>query len=258
MATHDVLEVLSFDRSKGMKKCRRPFVREKIATEKAEALDKNFCKKDPETGIQKQIRCLACYCQMESCKALKAHLKGEKHNKAVETYIPESEKVMRPLRQLISDFDGHIFALNKVQEFISPHSDDEKGKAKIPVYKCLVFPCGGAYGASEDFFKHLCSKGHADSFIKQEKLVGHVDMNTRDQLSSKDVSLIEVIEDKARYWIQRNHNTKEVGRRFILYFTTAAFQLMHMTNDLTVFCKLSMIHFLQQYDRARWYHNFFS
>ena len=42
-------------------------------------LPQNFCKKDPNTGLQKQLRCQVCRCLMESPKALKCHLQSAKH-----------------------------------------------------------------------------------------------------------------------------------------------------------------------------------
>ena len=45
-------------------------------------LPKNFCRKDPSTGVQKMIKCLACESQIEAVDTLKAHLKGQKHLKA--------------------------------------------------------------------------------------------------------------------------------------------------------------------------------
>ena len=43
------------------------------------SLPLNFCKKDAKTGLQKQLRCQACKCLMESTNALKAHLNSQKH-----------------------------------------------------------------------------------------------------------------------------------------------------------------------------------
>ena len=71
------LQILHFDRSSGAKKCRTPFKTEPLSLEDAETLDKNFCKKDPDSGVQKQIKCLACRCQIEASSALKSHLKGK-------------------------------------------------------------------------------------------------------------------------------------------------------------------------------------
>ena len=45
-------------------------------------LPKSFCRKDPSTGVQKMIKCLACESQIEAVDMLKAHLKGQKHQKA--------------------------------------------------------------------------------------------------------------------------------------------------------------------------------
>ena len=42
-------------------------------------LPKDFCKKDTKTGIQKQLKCLACKCLIECTNALKSHLQSAKH-----------------------------------------------------------------------------------------------------------------------------------------------------------------------------------
>ena len=42
-------------------------------------LPKDFCKKDINSGIQRQFRCMACACLMESTNALKGHLDSAKH-----------------------------------------------------------------------------------------------------------------------------------------------------------------------------------
>ncbi len=97
------IDVLHFDRSV-RKKCRFPNHRENLvdilkesekkfekesekkfeSIEKTlEGLPKNFCKKDLKTGIQKQFECQACKCLIESLLALQAHIKGEKHSKAM-------------------------------------------------------------------------------------------------------------------------------------------------------------------------------
>ena len=55
-ATKECLQVLHFNRSSGNKKCRTPFKTEKLLIEDVEKLQRNFCKKDPVTGVQKQIR----------------------------------------------------------------------------------------------------------------------------------------------------------------------------------------------------------
>ena len=52
----ECLQVLHFNRSSGNKKCRIPFKTEKLLIEDVEKLQRNFCKKDPVTGVQKQIR----------------------------------------------------------------------------------------------------------------------------------------------------------------------------------------------------------
>ena len=42
-------------------------------------LPKDFCKKDNSSGFQRQFRCRACACLMESTNALKGHLDSAKH-----------------------------------------------------------------------------------------------------------------------------------------------------------------------------------
>ena len=92
------IDVLHFDRSV-RKKCRFPNHRENLvdilkesekefeSIEKSlEGLPKNFCKKDLKTGIQKQFECQACKCLIESLLALQAHIKGEKHAKAMSEF----------------------------------------------------------------------------------------------------------------------------------------------------------------------------
>ena len=83
----ECLQILHFDRTSGKKKCRTPFKIEELLVSDVEKMDKNFCKKHPQTGVQKQIKCLACNCQIEAAQALKDHLKGEKHAKQLATYI---------------------------------------------------------------------------------------------------------------------------------------------------------------------------
>jgi hypothetical protein len=96
------IDVLHFDRTV-RKKCRFPTNRENlVAIQQAkveekqidsvekfvENLPRNFCKKDFKTGIQKQFECQACQCLMESLQALTAHVKGEKHAKAILEFVP--------------------------------------------------------------------------------------------------------------------------------------------------------------------------
>ena len=83
----ECLQILHFDRTSGKKKCRTPFKIEELLVSDVEKMDKHFCKKHPQTGVQKQIKCLACNCQIEAAQALKDHLKGEKHAKQLATYI---------------------------------------------------------------------------------------------------------------------------------------------------------------------------
>ena len=96
------IDVLHFDRTV-RKKCRFPNCRENLveilkesskgkefeSVEKSlEGFPKNFCKKDLKTGIQKQFECLACKCLIESLLGLMAHIKGEKHAKAILDFKP--------------------------------------------------------------------------------------------------------------------------------------------------------------------------
>ena len=77
MTMNDFLQVFHFDRSSGGKKCKTPFKIEPLSSDAAKDLKKNFCKKNPETGVQKQIKCLACDCRIEAIAALTHHLIGE-------------------------------------------------------------------------------------------------------------------------------------------------------------------------------------
>ena len=71
-----LLEIHYFDRTSGHKKCKLPFKVEPLPLADVEDLNKNFCKKNPETGVQKQFKCLPCVCRIEASVALKQHLKG--------------------------------------------------------------------------------------------------------------------------------------------------------------------------------------
>ena len=71
-----LLEIHYFDRTSGHKKCKLPFKVEPLPLADVEGLNKNFCKKNPETGVQKQFKCLPCVCRIEAAVALKQHLKG--------------------------------------------------------------------------------------------------------------------------------------------------------------------------------------
>ena len=71
-----LLEIHYFDRTSGHKKCKLPFKVEPLPLADVEELKKNFCKKNPETGVQKQFKCLPCVCRIEASVALKQHLKG--------------------------------------------------------------------------------------------------------------------------------------------------------------------------------------
>lgn len=70
------LQIFHFNRKSGAKKCKTPFKVQPLTTKDALELDKNFCRKDPETGVQKQVKCLACDCRIEAITALQQHLKG--------------------------------------------------------------------------------------------------------------------------------------------------------------------------------------
>lgn len=72
----ECFQVLYFDRTNGNKKCRTAIKIEDISIKEVNDLEKNFCKKDPKTGIQKQIRCLACQCLIQATQTLREHLKG--------------------------------------------------------------------------------------------------------------------------------------------------------------------------------------
>lgn len=210
----DILEVLYYDRSSGLKKCRTPFKLEPLPLEKVEELRKNFCKKDPKTGVQKLIRCLACQCQIEAAGALKDHLNGEKHAKAAEKFVPRPKKVDQTLEDFINETDHFVLGLEKVEEFVLP-SDE----SAVRLYKCQVFDCDGAFGTPEVFFKHLVSPDHGDNYFKELDFRGHVDQDTRNKHHCIDVSKMVTIRDSERYWIQRNRSTvRRVSRRFSLHY----------------------------------------
>ena len=197
----DCLQILHFDRSKGMKKCKTPFKTEPLKVIEAETLDKNFCKKNPDTGVQKQIKCLACRCQIEASSALKSHLKGDKHNKALETYVPRPVQTPKTLKMLTEEYNGFVLGLEKIVEF---RVEDPKDEGLLPIYQCQVSDCDGALGEPEDFFKHLASTQHADNYFKEMDWKGHVDQDTRESHSCKDFSKVKLLNDPDQYWTQHN------------------------------------------------------
>ena len=72
-----IFQIHYFDRTSGHKKCKLPFKSEPLPVSDVEKLEKNFCKKNPQTGVQKQFKCLPCNCRIEASVALKQHLKGK-------------------------------------------------------------------------------------------------------------------------------------------------------------------------------------
>ena len=55
-----IFQIHYFDRTSGHKKCKLPFKSEPLPVSDVEKLEKNFCKKNPQTGVQKQFKCLPC------------------------------------------------------------------------------------------------------------------------------------------------------------------------------------------------------
>ena len=197
-----------------MKKCKTPFKTEPLKVIDAQTLDKNFCKKNPETGVQKQIKCLACRCQIEASSALKSHLKGDKHNKALETYVPRPVQAPKTLKMLIEEYDGFILGLEKIVEFRV--DKDSKDEELLPIYQCQVPDCDSFLGEPEDFFKHLTSTQHADNYFKDLDWKGHVDQDTRESHSCKDFSKVQLVNDPDKYWIHHNKLKTETQKRKLL------------------------------------------
>ena len=197
-----------------MKKCKTPFKTEPLKVIDAQTLDKNFCKKNPNTGVQKQIKCLACRCQIEASSALKSHLKGDKHNKALETYVPRPVQAPKTLKMLIEEYDGFILGLEKIVEFRV--DKDSKDEELLPIYQCQVPDCDSFLGEPEDFFKHLTSTQHADNYFKDLDWKGHVDQDTRESHSCKDFSKVQLVNDPDMYWIHHNKLKTETQKRKLL------------------------------------------
>ena len=128
-----VIEVWHFDRSKGctnigLRKKTQPckvdpiFVALKVSDkdcsdallcDKEDEISKhipfsqipqNFCKKDISTGWQKQLRCQACRCLMESTNALKCHLQSTKHTENFTAFV--SGKNLNQLASTESKIDN--------------------------------------------------------------------------------------------------------------------------------------------------------
>ena len=116
---HSCVVVCSYSRGTSNKKCRNPILTKSlkdvlsstVTTSSGEdigsvveglleggpaaalaALPKTLCKKDAETGVQKQLKCVACNTQMEALDALKAHLGGQKHQKNFLSFIEYKSK----------------------------------------------------------------------------------------------------------------------------------------------------------------------
>ena len=132
----------------------------------------------------------------------KSNLLGERHLEKLEKYVPRPPPKRKTLEELVLNYDGICVGLSKVEEFTLIES---KNQEDFPMYKCQVFDCDGAFGDSETFFRnHLISVAHCDNFFKELGFLGHVDQDTRQAHSSKDLSSIIKIKDAERYWIQRN------------------------------------------------------
>ena len=71
-------------------------------------LPQNFCKKDVKTGFQKQLRCQACKCLMESTNALKAHLQSQKHNDNFDAYHKQDTSVYSTHVDVINNSNSAI------------------------------------------------------------------------------------------------------------------------------------------------------
>lgn len=93
---------------------------------------------------------------------MKSHLKGDKHSKALESYVPKPIQAPKTLKMLIDQHDGFVLGLEKIEEF----RIDSKDEVLEPMFKCQVFDCDGAFGDTNTFFKHLASTQHADNYFK--------------------------------------------------------------------------------------------
>ena len=128
---HSCVVVCSYSRGTSNKKCRNPILTKSLkdvlsstVTTSGEeedngsvveglleggpaaalaALPKTLCKKDAETGVQKQLKCVACNTQMEALDALKAHLGGQKHQKNFISFIEyRNKQKVRPICTFIA------------------------------------------------------------------------------------------------------------------------------------------------------------
>ena len=236
---HEVIEICHYNRGSANKKCRVPTNTEpllKVLTElglhnvSAEELrlPKNFCKKDPRTQLQKQIKCLACRCQMESPDAFAAHLKGDKHAKSFTSYfeykskLPKADEPSQPkvknLRDKIDVERKPVVGLNYVQEFLPPKDADGE-----PMYKCMLYECDGAWGSLEKFSIHLGSKSHIVACLKENGSISKLICKeyTLDEIKEKAKQFesdgyesVEVIRDQERYEIQRQRLGRSRGENF--------------------------------------------
>jgi RluA family pseudouridine synthase len=150
-----VIEVWHFDRSKGCTnigshKKNKPCKVDQISVAIKEVYDKNcsyaplcdkqaqilkhlpfsqipqnFCKKDINTGWQKQLRCQACRCLMESTSALKCHLQSTKHTENFKAFV--SGKNSSELSSTESKIDNINNCRNTKQPPI--HEDIRKSQA---------------------------------------------------------------------------------------------------------------------------------
>jgi hypothetical protein len=205
-------------------------------------------------------------CQIESSDALAEHVRGRKHVESVNSFDPfastepgERQKRLERHRKKNPDVPvpldeklaGHKFplvGLESVQEFRCPN------QSTLPrMYKCCLFACNGSWGSSHQFAKHLMSKKHLQSFfLDKNPSVILKDRENQDediidcgqQLSmeclvkeaqrvvsakDRDFSVMEIIEDEERYWIQANRdpNVQQVRLSFYLHTLVTLFILDH-------------------------------
>lgn len=83
-----LIQVLHFraDKKKGWK---RPSQVQDLFPDLQKGLPKNFCKKNPETQIQKKFVCQPCQCPIESVLGLVQHCEGAKHAANVKAFDPQ-------------------------------------------------------------------------------------------------------------------------------------------------------------------------
>ena len=163
MTAEGVILVQHFQR-KDKKKCRDPLETHDLYPDLQNEVQKNrlFCKKDPETGVQKIFRCQPCARLIESLEALKGHLKSQKHaakqvqfdqvkedlraNPVSET-TEEIEQVKgvdfhQTVQERLRDYDGPLVGLKYVQEFHYPLEGTESSKSGLHcVYRCTLPSC---------------------------------------------------------------------------------------------------------------------